>query len=109
MSAAPRAMNLANQLTMARILMALAIFPALMHPSLSSHLAALALFTAALVTDWVDGYVARKTNTTSAFGREMDSLADVISFGLAPAVLAAVTSRRLPAPQTPAPKSERCR
>jgi CDP-diacylglycerol--serine O-phosphatidyltransferase len=28
------------------------------------------------------------TNTTSAFGREMDSLADVISFGLAPAVLA---------------------
>ena len=28
------------------------------------------------------------TNTTSAFGRELDSLADVIAFGVAPAVLA---------------------
>jgi len=78
MSAAPRAMNLANQLTMARILMAIAMVPALMHPSRSSHLAALALFTAALVTDWVDGYVARKTNTTSAFGKVADPIADKI-------------------------------
>jgi CDP-diacylglycerol--serine O-phosphatidyltransferase len=38
--------------------------------------------------DLLDGRIARMTNTTSDFGREMDSLADVISFGLAPAVLA---------------------
>src|SRR5215470_2443992 len=38
--------------------------------------------------DMLDGRIARMTNTTSEFGREMDSLADVISFGLAPAVLA---------------------
>jgi CDP-diacylglycerol--serine O-phosphatidyltransferase len=38
--------------------------------------------------DGLDGYIARLTNTTSEFGREMDSLADVISFGLAPAILA---------------------
>src|SRR5581483_1887842 len=38
--------------------------------------------------DGLDGMIARATNTTSEFGREMDSLADVISFGLAPAVLA---------------------
>src|ERR1043166_3715351 len=38
--------------------------------------------------DGFDGMIARMTNTTSDFGREMDSLADVISFGLAPAVLA---------------------
>ena len=43
---------------------------------------------AAVVLDGLDGGIARMTNTTSAFGREMDSLADVISFGLAPAVLA---------------------
>jgi CDP-diacylglycerol--serine O-phosphatidyltransferase len=43
---------------------------------------------AAVVLDGLDGRIARLTNTTSAFGREMDSLADVISFGLAPAVLA---------------------
>src|SRR5512135_2605876 len=42
----------------------------------------------AIFTDGLDGRIARMTNTTSEFGREMDSLADVISFGLAPAVLA---------------------
>jgi CDP-diacylglycerol--serine O-phosphatidyltransferase len=42
----------------------------------------------AVVLDGLDGRIARMTNTVSAFGREMDSLADVITFGLAPAVLA---------------------
>lgn len=42
----------------------------------------------AIVLDMLDGRIARLTNTTSAFGVEFDSLADVISFGLAPAVLA---------------------
>jgi CDP-diacylglycerol--serine O-phosphatidyltransferase len=42
----------------------------------------------AVVLDMLDGRIARMTNTTSAFGLEFDSLADVISFGLAPAVLA---------------------
>jgi CDP-diacylglycerol--serine O-phosphatidyltransferase len=42
----------------------------------------------AIVLDMLDGQVARLTNTTSAFGLEFDSLADVVSFGLAPAVLA---------------------
>src|SRR5580700_2778979 len=43
---------------------------------------------AAVVLDGLDGRIARLTNTVSAFGREMDSLADVITFGIAPAVLA---------------------
>jgi CDP-diacylglycerol--serine O-phosphatidyltransferase len=43
---------------------------------------------AAVFLDGLDGRIARMTNTTSEFGREMDSLADVISFGIAPAVLA---------------------
>ena len=42
---------------------------------------------AAVFLDGLDGRIARMTNTTSDFGREMDSLADVISFGIAPAVL----------------------
>jgi CDP-diacylglycerol--serine O-phosphatidyltransferase len=41
-----------------------------------------------VLLDGLDGRVARLTNTTSAFGAELDSLADVISFGIAPAVLA---------------------
>lgn len=42
----------------------------------------------AAATDFLDGGVARLTNTTSEFGRELDSLADIISFGIAPSVLA---------------------
>jgi len=39
------------------------------------------------VLDGIDGYAARLTKTTSRFGVEFDSLADVVSFGVAPAVL----------------------
>ncbi len=42
----------------------------------------------AFLLDGFDGRIARMTNTTSEFGRELDSLADVISFGIAPTVLA---------------------
>jgi CDP-diacylglycerol--serine O-phosphatidyltransferase len=42
----------------------------------------------AIVADGLDGFVARMTRTTSDFGREFDSLADVITFGVAPALLA---------------------
>jgi len=41
----------------------------------------------AIVFDSLDGRVARLTNTTSKFGAEYDSLADVISFGMAPSLL----------------------
>ena len=40
-----------------------------------------------LVFDGLDGRVARITNTTSKFGVEFDSLADIIAFGVAPAFL----------------------
>jgi CDP-diacylglycerol--serine O-phosphatidyltransferase len=39
------------------------------------------------ILDGVDGYAARLTKSTSQFGVELDSLADVVSFGLAPAIL----------------------
>jgi CDP-diacylglycerol--serine O-phosphatidyltransferase len=42
----------------------------------------------AVFLDGLDGRIARMTHTTSDFGRELDSLADVISFGVAPAILA---------------------
>lgn len=41
----------------------------------------------AMVADVLDGAMARITRTESAFGRELDSLADVVSFGCAPAIL----------------------
>lgn len=42
----------------------------------------------AIVLDMLDGRIARMTGTTSEFGLQLDSLADLISFGMAPAVLA---------------------
>lgn len=52
----------------------------------------------AVVADGLDGRIARLTHTTSDFGRELDSLADVITFGVAPSLLAWVWGfRMLPA------------
>jgi hypothetical protein len=42
----------------------------------------------AIPFDALDGRIARMTNTTSEFGKELDSLADVITFGVAPSLLA---------------------
>ena len=42
----------------------------------------------AMVLDMLDGRIARMTGTTSEFGVQLDSLADLVSFGMAPAVLA---------------------
>lgn len=49
--------------------------------------AAIAIF-ASLVLDGMDGRIARMTNTQSAFGEQYDSLADMVSFGVAPALVA---------------------
>ena len=50
-------------------------------------LAAIGVFCA-MVLDSLDGRVARMTNTQSAFGEQMDSLCDMVSFGVAPALVA---------------------
>ena len=56
--------------------------------AMRGELATAALFIGfAFVLDMLDGRIARMTGTTSAFGVEFDSLADVISFGVAPAIL----------------------
>jgi CDP-diacylglycerol---serine O-phosphatidyltransferase len=58
-------------------------------PAAAGHFSFAAIaIGAAVFFDGLDGRIARMTNTVSDFGREMDSLADVISFGIAPAVLA---------------------
>lgn len=58
-------------------------------PGATRHFELAAIFIGISVfVDGLDGRIARMTNTVSDFGREIDSLADVISFGLAPGVLA---------------------
>jgi len=49
--------------------------------------AAIGIFCA-MVLDSLDGRIARMTNTQSAFGEQMDSLSDMVSFGAAPALIA---------------------
>ncbi|WP_367065454.1 CDP-diacylglycerol--serine O-phosphatidyltransferase [Oryzisolibacter sp. LB2S] len=51
------------------------------------ELASIGVFCA-MVLDSLDGRVARMTNTQSAFGEQMDSLSDMVSFGAAPALIA---------------------
>ena len=62
--------------------------------ALAQFLAAAALAPAALLFDVLDGRVARSRAQHSALGRELDSLADVISFGVAPAALAYAAGMR---------------
>jgi len=56
--------------------------------SIPEYALAAQLIGVAVACDGLDGSIARMTNTVSDFGRELDSLADVITFGLAPAILA---------------------
>ncbi|WP_100372197.1 CDP-diacylglycerol--serine O-phosphatidyltransferase [Bacillus sp. FJAT-45037] len=48
---------------------------------------ALLLITIAAVCDRLDGAAARRFNATSEFGKQLDSLSDIVSFGVAPAIL----------------------
>ena len=50
----------------------------------------------AMVADMLDGKIARMTGGDSAFGAEIDSLSDVVSFGVAPAVLVVVLAKSSP-------------
>src|ERR671910_49679 len=60
-----------------------------LHAVARGHVATAAPFVGfAVVLDMLDGRIARMTGTTSDFGVQLDSLADLISFGMAPAVLA---------------------
>src|SRR5690349_19579196 len=86
-----REFHLADVLTLANAACGVAaVLFALLY--MGSHTAghyftAVALTPAALMFDWLDGRVARWRHQHSALGRELDSLADIISFGMAPAAL----------------------
>lgn len=72
-------MNLPNKLTLIRI----ALVPVCMALTLTGHFyAALGVFIVASITDFFDGYIARKNNLVTSFGKIMDPLADkILVFG----------------------------
>lgn len=58
----------------------------IMYSMKQEYQAAAVLIAAAVVLDFLDGRVARATGTVNDFGKHLDSLADLISFGVAPAL-----------------------
>jgi CDP-diacylglycerol--serine O-phosphatidyltransferase len=52
-----------------------------------NHMMGIGLIVLAALTDRFDGMLARRYNAETAFGKEFDSLADIVSFGVAPAML----------------------
>ena len=62
-------------------------FYAIMQSRSGQFEAACIALLAAMIMDILDGRIARMTNTTSDFGSEFDSLADMVSFGLTPALV----------------------
>ena len=71
-------MSLPNRLTMLRVVLAAGVFAALMAEESHWHAIAFAMFLAAIVTDWLDGWLARRTGTVSPFGKVADPIADKI-------------------------------
>jgi len=71
-------MTLPNKLTLARFVLALLAFACLWRQSPGCYLAALVLTVVAMITDWVDGYIARRTHSVSPFGAMADPVADKV-------------------------------
>jgi CDP-diacylglycerol---glycerol-3-phosphate 3-phosphatidyltransferase len=71
-------MNLANKLTISRIVLAGIFILFLFIRGPGAKFMALAIFMAACITDYYDGYIARRTNSVTSFGKLMDPIADKI-------------------------------
>jgi CDP-diacylglycerol---glycerol-3-phosphate 3-phosphatidyltransferase len=71
-------MNLPNKLTILRIALAFVFIILLFLPGLLSKVSALFVFLLASITDFLDGYLAKKNNQITDFGRLMDPVADKI-------------------------------
>jgi cardiolipin synthase (CMP-forming) len=83
-------MTLPNLLTLARILAIPVVVTLLYLATPVTAWAALAVYTAACVTDWFDGYLARAWKLTSAFGRALDPIADKLLVGAVLLVLVGI-------------------
>ncbi len=73
-----RHMNLPNRLTLARVIMAPVFVVLMSFDMVSLYILAYAVFTAAIVTDYYDGKIARERNLVSNFGKLWDPVADKV-------------------------------
>lgn len=70
------ALNLPNAISIVRILAAPVLILLLLSPSQKTSLIAAIIFLAASLTDWLDGYLARRMGVETTFGKFLDPLAD---------------------------------
>jgi CDP-diacylglycerol--glycerol-3-phosphate 3-phosphatidyltransferase len=94
-SVAPPILNIPNILTMARIAAIPLLSVLLMTPTQSAGFWAAAVFSLASITDWLDGYLARRMGIVTIFGKFLDPIADklivmaalimILPFGRVPA------------------------
>jgi len=92
--------TLSNQITAARVLIIPLLALVFYLPGETGYISAATLFGLASLTDWLDGYLARRRNEITAFGRFLDPVADkllvatalvlLVEAGRAPALLAAI-------------------
>ncbi len=80
---------LPNMCTAANLLLGVSAIAAMLN---NNYKQSVILIVLAAVLDRVDGLLARRCNAVSSFGREFDSLADLVSFGVAPAILLYITA-----------------
>lgn len=80
-----RVATVPNLISFARILLIPAFFGLLAHPK--TQTAGLGLLVGVVATDWVDGYVARRTGQVSTLGKVLDPVADRLAIGAALVVL----------------------
>jgi CDP-diacylglycerol--glycerol-3-phosphate 3-phosphatidyltransferase len=69
-------MTYANQLTIARLVAVVPVMVALYVPFTGNRVVATVVYAAALLTDYLDGILARRSKEVTAFGKLMDSIAD---------------------------------
>jgi CDP-diacylglycerol--glycerol-3-phosphate 3-phosphatidyltransferase len=97
--------NVPNALTVSRLAMAIPVFALI---AFGRYTAALAIFGLAVITDWLDGYLARRLNQATSLGRQLDPLVDKVivcggfvylltiqGTGLAPWMVTAIIAREL--------------
>ncbi len=88
--------NLPNALTVARIAAVPLLIAVFYLPASASNWAALGVFVAASVTDWLDGWLARRWNQGSDFGKVLDPIADKLLVAAALFMLAAFDRLSIP-------------
>ncbi|MDD4004205.1 MAG: CDP-diacylglycerol--glycerol-3-phosphate 3-phosphatidyltransferase [Elusimicrobiaceae bacterium] len=74
-------MTIANRITLLRAFLTILMYACIVVPASWTRLAALLIFALASITDWVDGFLARRTNTTTTFGAVADPFVDKLLIG----------------------------